>query len=56
MTPYNVAKRVELDAAQAMQEAWVARDMEKYRLATEWHLRCLAHRIVAELQERRRAS
>ena len=47
------AKREEWEAAVAVNEARLAGDVERFRLATEWHLRCLAHRMVAELQERR---
>ena len=36
------AKRIELDAAAAMQEALVSGDMENYRLATERHKDALA--------------
>ena len=53
MTPLNIAKREEWEAAVAVNEARLAGDVERFRLATEWHLRTITRRIVAELQERR---
>lgn len=48
MTRLDLAKLEERDAAVAVNEARGSGDVHRVRLATEWHLRCLAHRMVAE--------
>lgn len=51
MTRLELARTEEREAAQAVNEAYASKDMQRVRLATEWHLRCLAHRRVAELRQ-----
>lgn len=47
MTRLELARTEDREAAQAVNEAYASKDMQRVRLATEWHRDCATRRIEA---------